>query len=116
MTIDPMRAPCGIDCGQCSIYLAAQDPGAAERLAEAWRAGGNARASADWFRCQGCRGDRAECWSEDCAIAACCGEERGLTLCSECGDFPCERLVKWGEEYPHHRQAMEWLAEERAAR
>ncbi len=50
-------APCGLDCAVCDIYLAAQRPEAALRLAEQWH-GWNPDAKPEWFRCQGCCGDR----------------------------------------------------------
>jgi len=108
MPDDVMLAPCGIMCNDCAIYKAAQDPAEAARLAEAWRANGVTKAQPEWFRCQGCRGDRALRWSEDCRIAPCC-EEKGLQHCGQCGDFPCTPYLKWAEAPEHHKQAFERL-------
>lgn len=108
MSEHAMLAPCGIDCAACDIYQAAQDPAAAERLAERWRANGHANAEAGWFRCQGCRGDRTLCWCDDCHIFT-CAEEKGVANCSQCADFPCQPLQEWGAQYAHHVQALEKL-------
>ncbi len=109
MATDPMRAPCGIDCSACDIYIAAHDPAAAERLAQVWRDRGSVNAKAEWFRCQGCRGDRSLCWCDDCGLYACAVQEKGLDLCSQCDEFPCQKYTDWIGPYAHHIAAFEWL-------
>ena len=89
---DSMIAPCGIDCSQCEIFKAANDPQLAEETAKRWCESWQPKADASWFVCRGCRVDRSLCWTDDCRIYACCVEERGLDSCSICGDFPCEEL------------------------
>lgn len=109
---DTLTSCCGIDCATCSIYLAAQDTEAARRLAEAWQAAGTPDAQPDWFKCQGCRGERSACWSDNCELRSCC-TDRGLTHCGQCGDFPCATYLAWIGPYPHHRAAYEKLLAER---
>ena len=108
-------AYCGIECSTCDIYLAAQDPEAAQRLADVWKSRGNANAKPEWFRCQGCRGDRSVRWTDDCKIAGCC-EEKELQDCSQCADFPCETYRNWIGNWQHHRAAYERLLAMRNAR
>lgn len=103
-----MLACCGIDCSECAIYKAANDPEGAVRLAESWRAGGHPEAKPEWFRCQGCHGDRSLRWTENCQIASCC-DEKGLQNCGECDEFPCSPYEKWAESPEHHRLAYERL-------
>ena len=110
----PTIAPCGLDCSACAIYIAAHDPEAAERLAKQWRQGISEKAKAEWFRCQGCRGDKSVRWCDDCKIAE-CAEERGLEFCSQCDDFPCVLLLVWAEEPEPHRIAFERLKQMRDA-
>jgi hypothetical protein len=109
-----MVAPCGIDCATCQIFIAANDPQQAERLAESWRAGGRPQSKAEWFQCQGCRGDEAKLWSEDCLIRKCCMDEKGLESCSQCEDFPCETLERWTARPEHHAAAFKRLKEMKA--
>ncbi len=109
MSCNPMIAPCGIDCAECEIYKAANDPRLAEETARQWRANGLKKADASWFVCQGCRVDRTKCWTEDCGIYACCVEDRKLDSCSNCSDFACDQLQKWAEESPNHAAAVERL-------
>ncbi len=104
-----MTAPCGIDCDDCEIHVAACDREAAEKLASVWRANGIAAAEPGWFRCRGCRGDRSVCWTDDCAIYRCCVEERRLDNCSVCADFACTTLEAWAAQSPHHAAALKRL-------
>jgi len=99
-------APCGIDCSGCPIRVAAGDAKAAEGLAREWRNSFAPDAEPSWFRCQGCWGDRSVRWSDDCRIFACCVEQRGLSSCHECPDFPCGELLEWAEAYDNHGEAM----------
>ncbi len=104
-----MRAPCGIDCTTCSIYQAANDPAKAACLAEEWKKTWLPDVTPEWFVCQGCRADRSLCWSGDCSIHACCVEQKGLDLCSQCDEFPCAKIEEWGAKPAHHVAAFEWL-------
>jgi hypothetical protein len=62
--VDPLATPCGLYCGSCRYYLGKE--------------------------CQGCGTvDR-----EGCQLFDCCRKEKGLRFCTECADFPCERLRK----------------------
>jgi len=74
----------------------------------------------------GCSGCRAGGGFPQCQIRA-CALERGLDLCSQCADFPCERVEGLAARYPtliadnRRLQAMgleQWLGEqdERARR
>jgi hypothetical protein len=108
MSNQQMLAPCGIDCATCDIYVAAHDPEAARRLADTWKSRGSSEAKPEWFRCQGCRGDRSVRWCGDCKIADCC-EEKARQNCSQCADFPCETYQNWIGKWQHHRAAYERL-------
>lgn len=107
MTDQQLPAPCGLDCAACDAYRAAQDPAIAVRLAEEWRSR-NPDAVPEWFRCQGCHGDRTLRWCEECTIADCC-EKKALPDCSHCADFPCQPYHDWVGPYAHHQAAYERL-------
>jgi len=47
----------------------------------------------------GCRGCRAGGGFPGCQIRVCV-QERGLELCSQCPDFPCEHVETLGARYP----------------
>jgi hypothetical protein len=112
MTDDAMIAPCGIDCAQCEIYKATNDPQLAEQTAKRWRETWAPKADASWFVCQGCRADRTLCWTDDCKIYPCCVEQHGLNSCSQCDEFPCATLEAWATD-PSHAAQFERLKEMR---
>jgi hypothetical protein len=97
-----MMAACGLDCGSCEIRLAPVDPAAAKAVVDwfrqqGWLAGdeGMAQVIERRMYCTGCLGDRDTHWSADCWILDCCVDQRGLSNCSECEAFACDRLVEW---------------------
>jgi len=101
-------AACGLDCSECDIYRASNDPETARRIsAEFMREGRDVRP--EEIHCSGCRGDRSEHWSPDCWILECCVDRQGLDLCNRCSDFPCAELTRWGERRERYRTALERL-------
>lgn len=101
-----MLSCCGMVCTECGIYKAAHDPKVAEEEAGRWRSWGHADAKPEWFQCQGCHGPDEVVWSGDCAIRA-CAKARKLGNCSECDDFPCEKVTAFETDgHEHHRAAI----------
>src|SRR5688572_21872001 len=99
-TKDPMIAACGISCGDCNLYCATVDEEAAAQLVpwfkQEGRLGPGEGAAEVMCRgpyCQGCTGDPATQWTNDCWIRQCCVEDRGHQFCSECRRFPCDALA-----------------------
>jgi hypothetical protein len=99
-----------LDCSACDIFLAPQRPEIAEKLLAWFQQKGYADATTAWFHCCGCPGERDQHWSADCAIRACCFEEKGLRLCSDCPDFACDRLKEWAGQAPGYQAAFDRLA------
>jgi len=65
--------------------------------------------------CTGCLGDRDTHWSADCWILDCCVDQRGLSNCSECDAFACDRLVDWAGQNEGYGAALARLRGLRAA-
>lgn len=61
-------APCGLYCGECSAF---QDGS-----------------------CGGCISRKGLClkYTKICKIYSCCVDKRGLGVCSQCKEFPCENF------------------------
>lgn len=109
-------AACGLDCGSCEILKVPTDAEAARSVAEWFRDMG-------WLKegegvddvvkraphCLGCRGDRGVHWSPDCWILKCCVDDKDLNHCSECNDFPCDRLSEWAKKNESYSRAFERL-------
>ncbi len=106
-------AACGLNCRTCEIRLAPFDNHAAEEVLRWFRSQG-------WLSedegmpevlkrkmyCMGCCGSRETHWSPDCWILICCVDQHGLDNCSECQDFPCDRLIEWAEQDPDYQAAF----------
>lgn len=109
-------AVCGLKCNECDIYLVMSNDNVAKNVYSWFR-------DMDWLKegetmddflskapyCTGCRGDREKHWSADCRILLCCVDEKGLDNCSECSDFPCDKLEDRAGEDDRYAEALERL-------
>jgi len=126
MDYHQLTAPCGLDCFNCAVYLAREDPKLRETVA--------ARLGVPPERaiCPGCHaaqgapahfGDRGPCkvWR--------CISKKGLDFCGDCEEFPCDALHPYADmasERPHNtkvfnlclikRMGVERWAQEKAAK
>lgn len=114
-------AVCGLDCGRCPLRTADTDLESAQALVgwfkgEGWlkEDEGAAELMQRGPYCRGCHGDRSTHWNAVCWILRCCVDEKGLTYCSECDVFPCERLVEWSGEREAYARALDRLRGMRA--
>lgn len=114
-------AACGLNCETCSIRKVPEGGPAAEP-ALAWfrKMGwlkedeGAAVAAERKLYCRGCFGSRNEHWSADCWILKCCVDDKKLRHCSDCSEFPCQRIEEWGRSDPSYAKALEQLKRMRA--
>lgn len=101
-----LTAPCGLDCWNCRLYLAQEDPGLRQAIAK--KTGRPEEACA----CPGCRALGGTIaflgMKEPCKVWR-CTEARGYLLCAECGDFPCDHLHPYADlagERPHNTKVF----------
>lgn len=106
-------AACGLDCSQCEIFKADNDPEIAQGVADWFKKEKNIDIEVADIHCDGCRGKRIEHWSPDCWILKCCVDEKKLENCSSCDEFPCEKLVQWSQETKDYGKALDRLKEMR---
>jgi hypothetical protein len=92
-----LAAPCGLYCGNCEIYRAFRDDDF-DSLAEYAR---QMNIPVDRVRCEGCRSEATMFWCPECRIRT-CTEEKEISFCFECVDFPCVGLIEFEDEAPHH--------------
>jgi len=80
-------APCGIDCGNCQLHMAAGKP----ELIESLVARGIPR---EKVPCAGCRNIEGKCpvIQGDCATYTCV-LKHAVEFCFECGEYPCGKLL-----------------------
>ncbi|HUI70976.1 MAG TPA: DUF3795 domain-containing protein [Spirochaetia bacterium] len=79
-------APCGIDCGNCALYMSKNDAAMLERLV----ARGIPR---EKLPCRGCRSVAGDCpvLGVKCETYRCVREKQ-VDFCFECAEFPCTKL------------------------
>jgi hypothetical protein len=100
---------CGLDCNECDIFQAPDNPELRHRIADWLRRQGATDLRPQDIRCLGCKGDRAKHWSPDCPILRCCVDEKGLEFCYQCQVFPCGKLNEWAKEDNRYEEALSRL-------
>ena len=95
-----LTAPCGLDCFNCPTYEENITGEGKKQLSE------YLKIPPEEVPCKGCRGEKGNCKfapDNQCATWNCI-QEKGLTFCHECADFPCDKLMptQKGSQYPHN--------------
>ena len=88
---EELIAPCGMNCGLCTRYLAMQNDIQSKGVEISY--------------CTGCRPRDRKCAfvQKDCALL----RKRQIKFCYECPDFPCEKLKKLDDGYrKRYRMSM----------
>ena len=133
MAFNPdFAAPCGLYCGVCAIHIADRDdnPKLKERLVGLYKGGipgkgtlpNSENLSTDDIKCQGCMSDVRFMHCDQCRIRD-CAEEKGITGCHQCDDFPCPQIENFpmtvGKKVilrcvPYRRKfgTAKWIADE----
>lgn len=101
-----MTAPCGLDCFNCPAYLAREN--------DELRAGISKRLGvpAEQASCDGCRNHGGRIpflgMTEPCNVYKCI-LAKGIQLCSECTEFPCDHLHPYADKaslVPHNTKVF----------
>ncbi|MCL1941158.1 MAG: DUF3795 domain-containing protein [Synergistaceae bacterium] len=100
MNKQTLTAPCGLDCFNCSAYEENITEEGKKEISEFLRI------PAEETPCKGCRDEKGHCkfaHDQQCATWD-CAQEKGVTFCHECADFPCGLLAPsaQGANYPHN--------------
>ena len=95
-----LTAPCGLACFICSTYEGS--------ITEDYKKQVSAflKIPPEEVPCKGCRDEKGNCKfgvNNQCPTYDCV-QEKGVSFCHECGDFPCDNLrpTKNGANYPHN--------------
>lgn len=95
--METLIAACGLVCSRCDAFRATRENSQEklERVAADWRKRYNCgEINAENIRCNGCMTDggpkcghcESNCETRKCALS------KKLSTCSQCADFPCEKL------------------------
>lgn len=109
-------AVCGLDCNTCpfpSIHTSLENAEKWVGQFKEWKVLKEGEGAKEIMErgpyCIDCHGDRSKHWSAKCWILKCCVDDKGLNNCSECGDFPCDKLVEWSNTNEWYKKALENL-------
>jgi hypothetical protein len=100
-------AVCGLFCPSCTVYIATnEDPSRRAGLAKILNT------DEESLLCDGCRADRMSSFCKSCSFRS-CADKKGISFCSECEEYPCEKLVAFQAERPHRIDLWKSLDEVR---
>ncbi len=87
--VDKMIGYCGYNCHLCAAR--SDDPELRQRLVDGWRRYfGHQTYTVENVRCDGCRaGGRVA--DKNCKARP-CARERGVEYCTDCDEFPCDKV------------------------
>jgi hypothetical protein len=113
-------SPCGLVCSQCDAYRATQmnDPAKLELVAADWRERYHCDdIKAELIPCDGCmtEGGRKCFHCENSCTIRPCAIAKGVKVCSECTDYPCEKLMEFFSYAPQQSGAMKKMLDAIAA-
>jgi len=86
---------CGLYCGACPVIAAIRED-SLEKFAE------KHSYTPEQIRCYGCKITQVEAEKDRCPIMDCALEKK-VEFCSDCDEYPCEKVKSFKEDkYPHH--------------
>ncbi len=97
-----LAAPCGLYCGNCSIFRTYYDRD--QKKANAYAR--EMKCKPGDVKCSGCRVEAKFRWSPDCEFLD-CTEKHGVKFCYQCKDFPCGKITEFADAAPHHREIFD---------
>ncbi len=106
-------APCGYNCSTCPSYPGGtKDEAAIENMAKRVNMP-LAEFKKMEMKCPGCCPSEGKPHSDQqCPTYVCCVENKKLSFCSQCDDFPCLKLApisKQGDVRPHNSKVYNLL-------
>lgn len=101
-------AYCGLWCPACSFRVYSETGDGAHIAGLPERYEHLKQLTREQMACGGCKSEDCDC-DPNCAMRS-CAPGRGLALCSDCQDFPCQAVLDFeGDGAPHHREGIQHL-------
>jgi hypothetical protein len=89
-----LTAPCGLDCFNCPLYLANENPNLRSAIAK------NLNVAPENAVCRGCRNEKGAIpvlgMTGPCNVYRCI-QQKNFEICSDCPDFPCDHLHPYAD-------------------
>lgn len=106
MDYKQMTAPCGLDCFNCPMYLASENEELRTAISK------NLSIPFEQVICRGCCNEKGTIaalnMTEPCNVYKCI-ERKGISLCCDCPDFPCDHLHPYADmasRVPHNTKVF----------
>lgn len=100
---------CGLDCGKCPAYAAAQtdDDRLRAETAETWSAEYKIEVNPEDINCDGCRSGSTRLISH-CSVCEVrkCSLEKQVSNCAHCDEYACDRLNKFFAVVPQAKENL----------
>lgn len=101
-----LTAPCGLDCFNCPMFLAQNNPGLRQKVAQ------NLGIPEEKAVCLGCRPQNGTIpflgMTEPCNVYRCISQ-KDIDFCCDCSDFPCDHLHPYADlaaQRPHNTKVF----------
>ena len=111
-----MIAYCGLNCGECDIYLATQadDDTMRAESARVWSENFGWPLVPEDINCDGClqADGRLFKFCRHCHVRSCCPDKE-LATCADCGDYICQELEAMIKIAPHIGARLEEIRRSR---
>lgn len=100
-----LAAVCGLFCPACTFFIGtAEDPERLKLMAK------RLRLPVEELECLGCRSDKLAFYCREHCKMRRCVDEKGISFCVECPEYPCEELKAFQTGMPHRIEL--WRSQE----
>jgi len=96
-------AACGLYCGSCGIYIATQENDSEKILQYAMVL----NQSYEDTLCDGCGAVRKSLHCSKMCTFIDCIQQKGVTSCTDCDEFPCQALNEFKSKMPHRAEIID---------
>ena len=98
---------CGHDCSRCLTYLATinNDENLRKQSQSFYKTEFAIDIPLKDIHCLGGRSEDVFCLCKECPFIKCC-KEHEIEMCSECCDYPCEKIKDYQEKYVNKRNQI----------
>jgi len=100
---------CGLVCSRCSAFIATQknDEAGKVRIAERWSKDFYVKFGKEDITCDGCGSERVSGYCRNVCRVWPCARERGVKTCAHCGEYPCEKLMRFLSHEPEAKSRLD---------
>jgi len=110
--MNPMIAVCGLNCSECGAYLAKKNNDESIRIktAKDWSNMFQVKINPSDIQCDGCRSEGGVRF-QHCSVCEyrACGHKKDVRNCSECDEYPCEKISAFHTLAPEALNQIEKL-------